>query len=432
MCALATKAQVPDEIARAIMLPTSYGDLEGTVFPACDWLRANMPVGRAEIDGYDPVWLVARHADIKELLRDAETFHNADANIMLQPTAGDEYLRGMLDGTTKVLRNLSYMEPPEHTAYRRAQKPTFEPGAVLKYRERFRRVAIDAIDRLFEHDGECDFVATLSSRYPLAAVLETLGVPQDDYELMLKWTQDTFGGDDPDWKRDGIEASPEAMAKQWHASVQDFHDYFESMRMQRLAGPTGDMTSDIVNSRTEDGKLMPDLVQNHMAASIAIAGHDTTNSAISAGMLGLIRFPEQFDLVKAEPALIPGLVDESLRYATPAKHFMRNATREVEFHGAEIGAGDRVMALFVSGNRDEAAFADPYAFDITRRPNPHLSFSYGPHICLGMHMAKLEMNVLFEELLPRLGQVELAAEPRLKQSNFVSGLKTLPIRFTRA
>jgi cytochrome P450 len=432
MCALATKAQIPDEIARAIMLPTSYGDLEGTVFPACDWLRANMPVGRAEIDGYDPVWLVARHADIKELLRDAETFHNADANIMLQPTAGDEYLRGMLDGTTKVLRNLSYMEPPEHTAYRRAQKPTFEPGAVLKYRERFRRVAIDAIDRLFEHDGECDFVATLSSRYPLAAVLETLGVPQADYELMLKWTQDTFGGDDPDWKRDGIEASPEAMAKQWHASVQDFHDYFESMRMQRLAGPTGDMTSDIVNSRTEDGELMPDLVQNHMAASIAIAGHDTTNSAISAGMLGLIRFPEQFDLVKAEPALIPGLVDESLRYATPAKHFMRNATREVEFHGAEIGAGDRVMALFVSGNRDEAAFADPYAFDITRRPNPHLSFSYGPHICLGMHMAKLEMNVLFEELLPRLRQVELAAEPRLKQSNFVSGLKTLPIRFTRA
>jgi cytochrome P450 len=351
---------------------------------------------------------------------------------MLQPTAGDEYLRGMLDGTTKVLRNLSYMEPPEHTAYRRAQKPTFEPGAVLKYRERFRRVAIDAIDRLLECDGECDFVATLSSRYPLAAVLETLGVPQDDYELMLKWTQDTFGGDDPDWKRDGIEASPEAMAKQWHASVQDFHDYFESMRMQRLAGPTGDMTSDIVNSRTEDGELMPDLVQNHMAASIAIAGHDTTNSAISAGMLGLVRFPEQFDLVKAEPALIPGLVDESLRYATPAKHFMRNATREVEFHGAEIGAGDRVMALFVSGNRDEAAFADPYAFDITRRPNPHLSFSYGPHICLGMHMAKLEMNVLFEELLPRLGQVELAAEPRLKQSNFVSGLKTLPIRFTRA
>jgi cytochrome P450 len=432
MCALTTTAQVPDEIARAIMLPTSYGDLEGTVFPACDWLRANMPVGRAEIDGYDPVWLVARHADIKELLRDAETFHNADANIMLQPTAGDEYLRGMLDGTTKVLRNLSYMEPPEHTAYRRAQKPTFEPGAVLKYRERFRRVAIDAIDRLLECDGECDFVATLSSRYPLAAVLETIGVPQDDYELMLKWTQDTFGGDDPDWKRDGIEASPEAMAKQWHASVQDFHDYFESMRMQRLAGATGDMTSDIVNSRTEDGELMPDLVQNHMAASIAIAGHDTTNSAISAGMLGLVRFPEQFDLVKAEPALIPGLVDESLRYATPAKHFMRNATREVEFHGAEIGAGDRVMALFVSGNRDEAAFADPYAFDITRRPNPHLSFSYGPHICLGMHMAKLEMNVLFEELLPRLGQVELAAEPRLKQSNFVSGLKTLPIRFTRA
>lgn len=433
MTATATDAlTVPDEIARAVMLPASYADLDGTVFPACDWLRANLPVGRAQIEGYDPVWLLTRHADIKEALRDAETFHNADVNIMLQPTAGDEYLRGMLDGTTKVLENLSYMEPPVHTEYRRAQKPAFEPGAILKYRDRFRRVAGESIERLLSRDGECDFVAVLSRHYPLAAVLETIGVPAEDYDQMLKWTQDTFGGDDPDWKRDEVAPTPEAMAKQWHASVGDFHEYFESMRLERLASPTGDMTSDIVNARTADGELMPERVQNHMAASIAIAGHDTTNSAISAGMLGLIRFPDQFELAKSDPALIGGLVDESLRWATPAKHFMRNATRDVDFHGAPIAAMDRVMALFVSGNRDEEVFAEPYDFDITRRPNPHLSFSYGPHICLGLHMAKLEMKVLFEELLPRLGSVELAGEPVLKQSSFVSGLKSLPIRFTVA
>ncbi|MBS1845339.1 MAG: cytochrome P450 [Actinobacteria bacterium] len=423
---------VPDEIARAVMLPSSYADLEGTVFPACDWLRRNLPVGLAQIDGYDPVWLLARHGDIKEALRDADLFHNADANIMLQPMAGDEYLRGMLDGTTKVLRNLSYMEPPEHTEYRRALKPVFEPGAVLKYADRFRRIARDAVDRLLDHDGECDFVATLSMQYPLTAVMETIGVPHEDYRKMLRWTQDTFGGDDPDWKRDEVETSPEAMAKQWHAAVQDFYEYFEVMRSDRLAQPNGDMTSDIVNSHTSSGELLPDIVQNHMAASIAIAGHDTTNSALSAGMLGLIRFPEQLERVRTDLSLAPGLVDESLRYATPAKHFMRNATRDVEFQGAPIKAMDRVMALFVSGNRDESVFPDPYRFDVTRRPNPHLSFSYGPHICLGLHMAKLEMRVLFEELLPRIGKVELAGEPRLKQSSFVSGLKSLPIRFTKA
>jgi cytochrome P450 len=350
---------------------------------------------------------------------------------MLQPTAGDEYLRGMLDGTTKVLQNLSYMEPPEHTTYRRALKSTFEPGAILKYGDRFRGIAREAVDRLLEFDGECDFVAALSREYPLTAVMETLGVPHQDYDLMLKWTQDTFGGDDPDWKRDEVEATPEAMAKQWHASVQDFYEYFETLRKERLARPSGDMTSDIVNARTESGELMPAGVQNHMAASVAIAGHDTTNSAISAGVLGLIRFPEQLELVRADPALAPGLVDESLRYATPAKHFMRNATRDVSFHQAEIGAMDRVMALFVSGNRDEDVFPRPYDFDVTRRPNPHLSFSYGPHICLGLHMAKLEMRVLFEELVPRIKTIELAGEPRLKQSNFVSGLKTLPVRFTK-
>jgi cytochrome P450 len=424
--------RVPDEVARAIMLPASYADLEGTVFPACDWLRENMPVGLAQIDGYDPVWLLAKHAHIKEALRDAETFHNADLNIMLQPTAGDEYLRGMLDGTTRVLDNLSYMEPPEHTEYRRAQKPVFDPGPVLGYADRFRRIAREAVDRLMDLDGECDFVTALSRDYPLQAVMETLAVPREDYDQMLRWTQDTFGGDDPDWKREDVDTSPEAMAKQWHDSVQDFYEYFESMRLERLERPRDDLTSQIVNARTADGELMPERIQNHMAASIAIAGHDTTNSAISAGMLGLVRFPDQLEKVRADLSLVPGLVDESLRYATPAKHFMRNASRDTLFHGAEIAAMERVMALFVSGNRDAEVFPNPYEFDVTRRPNPHLSFSYGPHICLGQHMAKLEMRVLFEELLPRLGSVELAGEPRLKQSNFVSGLKSLPIRFTRA
>jgi cytochrome P450 len=423
---------VPDEVARAVVLPASYADLDGVVFPACKWLRENAPVARVEVDGYDPIWLISKHATIREVLRDAELFHSADANIMLQPKAGDEYLRNLLDGTTHVLSNLSYFEPPKHGIYRNATAFAFLPAQVRKFEPRFREIAKEAVDRMMECDGECDFVEALSAKYPLNAVLEMLGVPPEDYGLMLKLTQDTFGGDDPDWKRDDVPATPEAMAKQWLASVEDFYEYFEVIRKDRLANPRDDLATSIVTAKLENGELMPERIQNHLTASIALAGHDTTNSAISAGMHGLAHFPAQFDKVKADPKLIPGLVEESLRWATPAKHFMRNATRDTEVDGVEIKNGDRLMCLFVSGNRDEEVFADAMAFDVTRRPNPQLSFSFGPHICLGQHIAKMEMRALFDELLPRLKSVELVGEPTLKVSNFVSGFKTLPIRFTKA
>jgi cytochrome P450 len=425
-------AVVPDNVARAVVLPASYADLEATVYPACRWLRENAPIGRAKVKGYDPLWLIAKHADIKTVLRDAELFHNADANIMLQPKAGDDYLRNLLGGTTHVLNNLSYMEPPEHTAYRNATAFSFLPAQVRKFEPRFREIAKEAVDRLMEHDGEVDFVEALSSRYPLNAVLEMLGVPPEDYDLMLKLTQDTFGGDDPDWKREEVEASPEAMAKQWLLSVEDSYAYFEVIRKDRLANPRDDLATSIVTAKLENGEAMPERIQNHLTTSIALAGHDTTNSAISAAMHGLAKFPEAFDKVKADPKLIAGLVDEGLRWATPAKHFMRNATRDTQLNATEIKSGDRLMCLFVSGNFDEDVFPDPHRFDVARRPNPHLSFSFGPHVCLGQHIAKIEMRALFDELIPRLGSVELTGEPRLKVSNFVSGFKSLPIRFTKA
>jgi alpha-terpineol hydroxylase len=425
-------ATVPDEVARAVVLPASYADLDGTVFPACEWLRHNAPVGRAEVEGYDPLWLISKHADIKQVLRDAELFHSADVNIMLQPQAGDEYLRNMLDGTTHVLNNLSYMEPPVHGRYRDATAHEFLPAQVRRFEPRFREIAKEAVDRLMDHEGECDFVSELSARYPLNAVLEMLGVPAEDYDYMLKVTQDTFGGDDSDWRRDDVPPTPEAMAKQWHHAVQEAYEYFEVIRKDRLANPRDDLATAIVTAKLEDGELMPERIQNHLTLSVAIAGHDTTNSAISAGMHGLALFPDQLEKVKAEPKLIPGLVDESLRWATPAKHFMRNATRDTELRGVEIKANDRLMCMFVSGNRDEEAFPEPMNFDVTRRPNPHLSFSFGPHVCLGQHIAKIEMRALFDELIPRLGSVELVGEPTLKVSNFVSGFKKLPIRFTKA
>jgi cytochrome P450 len=259
-----------------------------------------------------------------------------------------------------------------------------------------------------------------------------LGVPEEDYELMLKLTQDTFGGEDPDWNREDIPLTPEAAATQWQAAVLDFERYFAGLLEERKDAPRDDLITMIVTTRLEDGEPMPPLFQNHYISGLAAAGHDTTNSALSGGVLGLARFPDQLALAKSDPRMIGGLVDESLRYATPAKHFMRNATVDTEIAGIPVKAMERVMCLFVSGNRDEEVFPDPERFDITRRPNPHLSFSHGPHVCLGQHIARLEMRVLFEELLPRVKSIELLGEPVWKVANFVGGIKSLPLRIVPA
>jgi alpha-terpineol hydroxylase len=432
MSVLTSAETVPEDIARAVILSPSYGDLEGTVLPACAWLRDELPFGRAQVEGYDPVWLVTRHADIQTVLRDPDTFHSADINPMFHPIAGDAFTKSINNGTTRVLNFPTYMDPPEHAIYRNATAQAFQPAAVRRWSDRFREIAREQVDQLLEAGEECDFVRDLSRHYPLHTVMEMLGVPEADYELMLKLTQDTFGGEDPDWNRSDIPLTPEAAAKQWQAAVLDFERYFAGLLEDRQANPTDDLITTIVTARLPDGKPMPPLFQNHYVSGLAAAGHDTTNSAISGGMLGLARFPGQLEQIQAEPKLIAGLVEESLRYATPAKHFMRNATRDTEVAGVPVKAMDRLMCLFVSGNRDAAVFTDPDRFDVTRRPNPHLSFSFGPHVCLGQHVSKLEMRILFEELLPRLKSIELAGEPVWKVSNFVSGIKSLPLRLTPA
>lgn len=422
----------PEHIARAVMLPESYGDMEGTVFPAADWLRANMPISRAQLPGYDPIWLITKHADNRTVLSQADLFHSADCNIMLQPQAGDQYLRSLLGGTTHVLHNLSYMEPPEHGKYRKAIQDAFLPAEIRKFDQRFREIAKTAVDSFLEHDGVVDVVEGLSTRYPLNAVLEMLGVPQEDYDQMLQWTQETFAGDDPDVRREDIPDAPEAIARQWLESINDFNEYFEDVRKDRLLNDRNDLATAIVNAKVDGGELMPPRIQNNLTSSVAIAGHDTTSSSIAGAIQGLATHPDQLRLVKENPSLIPGLVDESLRWAAPTKHFTRNATRDTVVNGVPIKAGDRLMCMFFSGNRDEDVFERPYEFDVRRRPNPHLSFSYGPHVCLGQHLAKLEMRVLFEELLPRIESLELAGEATWRRSNFVGGYKYLPIRFKRA
>lgn len=427
--------RVPDYIARAIMTADQWDQVDEVIYPAGKWLRENLPVGRGYAPGYDPVWIVSRHKDIRDILKDVDTFHSADQNFMLVTQEGDGYLRGMLGGTTSPIDNLTPMDAPVHMDHRNAQAIAFTVESIKKYEDNFRLHARASVDNFLSTGGQCDAVASLTHHYPLRVIMEMIDVPESDFPLMERLTQETFGGDDPDIvqnKDASLEVSPETAARLWQEAVAGFYDYFDSIVQDRRARPRDDLATAIVLGRLGNGELMTPKRQNHMLASLAIAGHDTVNAALAGGILGLARHPDQLALIRADPSLIPGLVDESTRYGTPTKHFMRSASRDVEFRGVPIKKGDRVMVLLFSGNMDESVFPDAEAFDVTRRPNPHLSYGFGPHICLGMHIAKIEMRILFEELIPRVKTLELAGQFRRKRANFVTSIKTLPVRFSAA
>jgi alpha-terpineol hydroxylase len=424
---------VPDDIARAVILPESYGrPLEEAVIPAGEWLRNNMPVGLAHVEGYDPVWLVSKHADIQSVSSDNDLFHNGDVNPLLHNQADDEFARSITGGTTRTLDSFSYMDPPEHTSYRSSLGDFFQPAIIrTKYEERFRTLAEEIVEEFMDFDSACDFVQDFAAHYPTRVTMAILGVPKENHAKMLQLTSEFFGGGDPDMQREEFRGLPDAAARQWAATVQEFYGFFQQLRDDRRRHPQDDLSS-FVNTLEADGKPWPDHIRNGFLATVAPAGIDTTKSALAGAIVAFDRWPEQFRLVKRDPKLIPGLVDEAIRWTTPTKNFMRNATRDTAIRGVPIEAMDRVCMMLFSGNRDDEVFDRPHEFDATRRPNRHLAFSGGPHVCLGQHIARTELRILFETLLPRLASIELAGEPEREQSNLVSNWRSMPVRFSKS
>jgi alpha-terpineol hydroxylase len=420
---------IPQDIARIVIAPKSYTD-DDVIYPAFQWLRENMPLGVAEVEGYDPIWIVTKHADIRAIELNAKLFHNADHNPILNDRASDAFMRQINGGSTRLISSLTYMDPPEHAAYRNLTQNWFMPGRIAKLEDQIRALARQSVDQLLSFDGECDFVRDFALHYPLRVIMTLFGVPPEDEPRMLKLTQEFFGVHDPEEQRPEIAADPVVAAKMWAATLEDFYAYFDDLSAQRRAHPTDDMLSLIANSQV-NGAPIPRNEANGYYVAIATAGHDTTSSSTAGGLHGMLLYPENFARLKDDPSLVKGLVDEAIRWTSPVKHFMRNATQDTQVRGQTIRAMDRLMMCYPSGNRDEEVFADPTRFDITRSPNPHIAFGFGPHMCLGQHLAKLEMRVLFEELLPHLDKIELAADPRMVETNFVGGYKTLPIRFTK-
>jgi cytochrome P450 len=427
-----TQTRMPDAIARSVVLPESYGDEQHITYPAFAWLRQNMPVGQAFVDGYDPLWLITKFDDIMTVERNHSLFNATMNNPILNPQAGDVFLRSLTpDGSIRYLDSLPFLDPPEHTQIKTATSNWFTPKNVAKYADRIRAIAREDVEKLLSFDGECDWAADFALHYPLRVILSLFGIPQDDFPLMLKLTQDFFGAPDPDEKRDDVEVSPEAAARQFQAAFADFFAYFDQFTEDRRANPRDDLMSAIANARV-NGEYLSRSAVNGSYLQVAAAGHDTTSGVTSGTALALATYPAQWEMVSADRSLVPAMIEEAVRWTSPVKHFMRSASEDTELRGVTIRKGERLMLNYPSGNRDEDYFTGAEDFDIERSPNKHLGFGFGGHMCIGQHMARLELSILWEELLPKLRTIELAGEPRPVKTNFVSSFTSLPVKFTKA
>lgn len=425
---------VPDDVARSVILPESYIS-EDIFLPASKWLRENRPVGRARLEGWDPVWLISKYDDVKAVEVNAKLFGNYANNqhAVLQDQATDNFQRSLNNGDIRIMDVLIFMDPPEHTKLRAVTNSWFLPGNVAKYAEQMRRHAKDSVDHLLSFDGECDFMMDFAMNYPLRVIMSLFGVPPEDEAFMLRLTRDFFSPNDPRVMAEkGVEmADPTAAAQGFKKTLDTFYDYFENLTEDRRKNPRDDLATLLATARI-DGEYLAKGYVNGYYLAIATAGHDTTSASTTGALLGMMRHPEQWDLVKNDFSLIPGMIDEAIRYISPVRHFMRTAREDTEIRGVKIRKNDRLMLLYPSANRDPDVFENPDDFDVRRKPNRHMAFGFGPHMCIGQHVAKLELQILWRELLPRLKSVRLAGEPGLAWTNWVGAHTSLPIRFEKA
>jgi cytochrome P450 len=279
---------------------------------------------------------------------------------------------------------------------------------------------------------EFDFVKEISADFPIQVLARLLDVPDEHTGQLIDWGNALIGNTDPDYS-EHLLGDPES-AKYKHlpfsspASLEVF-EYGRKLAAERRGGSGTDLVSMLVNQIPEDGQALSPTEFDNYFLLLVVAGNETTRHTISLAMLALIEHQDQLRLLQEQPALIPGAVEEFLRWASPVYHFRRTATRDVELGGAEIKKGDKVVMWFASGNRDEAVFENPYDFDVTRKDINHVTFGKGsPHLCMGNNLARMEVRVMFEQLIPRLRTIELAGDVRRVRSNFVNGIKTLPVR----
>lgn len=422
-------AILPTEIAKQVIDPHAYAKWD-PLLDTFDRLREECPVARVvpEQEGlFEPFWLITRHDDVMRISKDNATFLNNPRPVVFSFNQAIEFSRAAT-GSNMLVDSLVVFDAPIHPKYRKLTQDWFMPRNLKRIEDEIRALAHRTVDRMIEQGPQVDFVKEVAGPYPLRVVMQILGVPPEDEPRMQMLTQQLFGGQDADLSGTGMDnMTPEQVVQLVADAVTTFEEYFAKLAADRRANPTRDVASVIANASVDGAPLPPRDMAGYYII-VATAGHDTTSASSAGAMQALANDPDQFARVRADRSLLPGIVEEAIRWTSPVQHFMRTAAEDVEIGGQQIKAGDWMMMNYVAANHDPAQFDDPRKFDAARSPNRHLAFGAGAHQCLGLHLARLEMRILFEVLLDRVERVEPAGEARRATSTFVGGLKSLPLR----
>ncbi|MGH8978198.1 MAG: cytochrome P450 [Acidimicrobiia bacterium] len=368
------------------------------------WMRAHAPV---YFDAKGGVWGFASYAAVLAASKDPKTFSSAGG---IRPDNGP--IPMMID-----------MDDPEHWKRRKLVNRGFTPGRVRESEQKIRDVADSIIDKVCER-GECDFVRDIAAPLPMIMIGDMLGVAPEDRDDLLRWSDDMVSSQSGSATEEQYMQAMNAMA--------EYSAFCSHAVAERQWSPTDDLMSVLVHAEVDGDRLSPDEVL-HESLLILIGGDETTRHVISGGMEQLLLHPDQHAGLQQEPDRIPLAVEEMLRWVSPIKNMCRTVTHDTEFMGQELHEGQKCMLLYESANRDETKFVDPHRFDSARDPNEHVAFGFGAHYCLGQALARLELKVMFEQLLQRLPDLELVEDsstlPR-RRANFISGLEAMPVRFT--
>lgn len=396
---------------------------EGVPHEWFTYLRNDAPVYKHPEPNGPGFWVITKHEDVGIVGRDAKTFSSAakyGGVVGLEDPPTPEARKELEEAAAIQGNMMLYMDPPEHTLYRKIVHDGFRPRMIWALeqtiRERAAKILDDAIAK-----GECDFVVDVAAELPLQAIAELLGVPMEDRHKLFDWSNRMIGSVDPEY------AVSEDHVR--NAQIEMFM-YAKELADERRANPRDDIVTTLLKSEV-DGHSLDELDFNLFFLLLAVAGNETTRNAISHGMAALLDSPDQYDiLVTDTAATIDCAVEEIVRWASPVMYFRRNVTQDTELRGVPIPAGDKVSVWYISANRDEDVFVDPFRFDVRRNPNEHIAFGHGHHFCLGFNLARLEIKVLFEELTKRVTKMESVGDISRLRSNFIAGIKHLPVRFT--
>ncbi len=383
---------------------------EGVPYAFFDRLRKSEPVYWQPEEGGTGYWAVTKHADVVAVSRDSATFSSA-----LGTTQIDDFDDETRAKQAAMLVNL---DPPDHTRLRQLVSRGFTPRLVKSLEAHIRDICSQIVDDLLDA-GEVDFVRRAAAPLPLEVIAALLGAPSSDVDRLYDWSNRMIGFDDPEYATTQADGELAAM---------EIFLYANELAAQRRVEPRDDIVTKLVQP-DENGDTLTEMEFNMFFVLLVVAGNETTRNATAGGMQAFIDHPEQWRRLQAEPELAATAVEEILRWVTPVMDFRRTATRDAMIGNQPVVAGDKVVIYYPSANRDEDVFDAPYCFDIARTPNPHVAFGgSGIHFCLGAHLARLELRILFETMAARIDRVEPTGPITRLRSNFISGIKAMPVR----